>query len=224
MCGIAGSTNTKKAFELYQSNLNRGAYSTGVMTIGGYEQACINIYKFKGVIDRPEPEFPKFKVPVQYTLYHSRAPTVETNGYVGANNHPFEYGDWIIAHNGIISNFEKLWSTYGIGDPTGKTDSCIIPRMLDREFTIGETLEKLEGTFALWMYNKSRKELFITRSSNTLFADMKTGDFSSTEFEGSTALEEGLVYSITVGNNYLPTDNIIAPLYFYKINSPYFVL
>jgi glucosamine 6-phosphate synthetase-like amidotransferase/phosphosugar isomerase protein len=211
MCGIAGSNNKERAFTLYQSNLNRGYYSSGGIIVDN--NSNWTTHKREGQFERP------INGSVgQYYLYHSRGPTTETKEYNPTNNHPFFYGDWIVSHNGIISNFKTLCEKYFPGDNfEGKTDSCIIPRLLSIKPTITEALEELEGIFALWMFNRNTKRCYITRSASTLFGNTLTGDFSSTAFNGSTALKEGVVYSIT---NY----NCIIEENTHKTKSPYFIL
>lgn len=217
MCGIAGSKFKTQAFEHYKDNLTRGYYSSGSMIIDTNNQHTIK--KVLGTFNEAVecPVVPGIYTKGQYFLYHSRGPTTETKEFVPDNNHPFVFNQWIVAHNGIISNFAKLWKTYcPLESIEGKTDSCIIPRILSREFTIAEALEKLEGTFAVWMYNTDNNKLYVARSGSTLFANTKTGDFSSTEFEGSEPLGEGMVYSIA---NYYN----IEPAGRFKHKSPYFV-
>ena len=211
MCGIAGSNNKERAFTLYQSNLNRGYYSSGGIIVDSNSQWAT--YKRVGQFDQP------INGSVgQYYLYHSRGPTTETKEFNPINNHPFFYGDWIVSHNGIISNFKDLCEKYFPGDNfEGKTDSCIIPRLFSIKSTISEALEELQGTFALWMFNRNTKRCYITRNASTLFGDIITGDFSSTAFKGSISLKGGVVYSIT---NY----NSIVEEVSYQTNSPYFIL
>lgn len=218
MCGISGSNNKETAFKLYQSNLDRGFYSSGSFVIDDLNWSCSKVL---GRFDTPEDKVnvPGIATEAKYYLYHSRGPTTETREFVQANNHPFFHNQWVVAHNGIISNFEKLWKKYGVGDITGKTDSSIIPRILSHKFTIGEALEELEGTFALWIYNTDSGKLYITRCGSTLFANFKTGDFSSTEFSSSTSIDEGVLYEVNI--SYGP---YIQKLYEYKFNSPYFIL
>jgi glucosamine 6-phosphate synthetase-like amidotransferase/phosphosugar isomerase protein len=152
-----------------------------------------------------------------YFLYHSRGPTVETKGFNPDNNHPFTYGDWIVAHNGIISNFESLGKKYfPEEDFTGKTDSCIIPRLLSIK-SMSDALSELEGTFAVWMYNKKLNQLYLARSASTLFVNYDTGVFSSTEFEGSKALQEGCIYEIADSHHIIKVDH-------FKYDSPYFLI
>ena len=212
MCGIAGSNNKERAFTLYQSNLSRGYYSSGVVIVDNNSQW--STYKREGQFERTINGFDK----AQYYLYHSRGPTTETKEFNPINNHPFFYGDWIVSHNGIISNFKALCEKYFPGDNfEGKTDSCIIPRLLSIKPIITEALEELQGTFALWMFNHNTKRCYITRNASTLFGNTYTGDFSSTAFDGSVPLKEGVVYSIT---NY----NTIIEEVSYQSNSPYFIL
>jgi predicted glutamine amidotransferase len=149
-----------------------------------------------------------------YYLYHSRGPTTETKNFNVINNHPFFYGDWIVAHNGIISNFIELGRKYFPDeDFTGRTDSCIIPRMLSIK-PMKDALEELKGTFTLWMWNRANGSLYICRSGNTLFVN-NNGDFCSTKFKDSEPLEEGFIY--TIKNNIIQKDKE------FKSYSPYFI-
>ena len=164
-----------------------------------------------------------FSIPFEYDplpafhLYHSRGPTTETAGFVPDNNHPFMYKDWVVAHNGIISYFIELGEKYfPEEDFTGKTDSCIIPRMLSIK-PMKDALECLKGTFALWIWSPYSKGVYLCRSGSTLFANLETGDFCSTEFEGSISLDEGYIYKI---EDYKKVIKSIP----FKSNSPYFVL
>jgi len=211
MCGIAGSKNKARAFEQYKSNLNRGYYSSGALALdinGSYE-----VHKSFGLFTKPVDRHIS-----QYFLYHSRGPTVETKEFEPINNHPFTYGDWIVAHNGIISNFEQLCKLYyPYEDFTGSTDSCIIPRILEAKINVSDALEQLKGTYAIWAFNIKHKRTYLARSASTLFANKKTGDFSSTEFEDSISLDEGVIYAI---QDY----DCIVPAGKFKHKSPYFIL
>jgi glucosamine 6-phosphate synthetase-like amidotransferase/phosphosugar isomerase protein len=222
MCGISGSVNKNKAFKFYQDNLNRGYYSSGSLVLDDLGMWVCE--KTLGEFKYPsEPAcVPAIHVEGMYYLYHSRGPTVETKSFDEFNNHPFFYGSWIVAHNGIISNFEKLAKEHFSSENlTGRTDSCIIPRLLEL-YGIDNGPEKLEGTFAFWAYNICTKNLYLVRNSCTLFANLNTGDFSSTEFESSVALEEGKLYKV----NYEETaqDSRIKCIKAFNFKSPYFIL
>lgn len=215
MCGISGSNNREQAFKLYQINLDRGYYSSGYY---GVEALCSSRINFKYKV------LGTFVVPIgdtdltQYYLYHSRGPTVETTSFVPENNHPFEFEGWVVSHNGIISNFDSLCTEYFPEESfEGKTDSCIIPRLLYVKPSIKEALECLKGTFAVWIYHKSSHRLFIARSGSTLYGDCNTGDFSSTEFKGSISLKEGTLYEVENFSKLTEKST-------FRFNSPYFVL
>ena len=155
----------------------------------------------------------------EYFLYHSRGPTVETKGFIPENNHPFVYGDWIVAHNGVISNFPALCRKhYPHEDFTGKTDSCIIPRLIDK-MGLKLALEELEGTFAIWAWKEGGRKVYLARSGSTLYFGSYTGDFSSTEFPDSKPALEGIIYEISLDNPLA-----ILPQEKFKHKSPYFFL
>ena len=217
MCGIAGSSNKIRAFNLYRNNLARGYYSSGALVLGNYQQ--FNTEKILGIFNNPVncSVEPHAQNSGQYYLYHSRGPTVETTNFEPINNHPFFYGDWAVAHNGIISNFKELCEEYfSEEDFTGKTDSCIIPRMLQIKLKVSEAIETLKGTYAIWAFNMVHRKTYLARSASTLFANINRGDFSSTEFEGSKPLEEGTIYAV---QDY----ECIVPAAKFKHKSPYFV-
>jgi glucosamine 6-phosphate synthetase-like amidotransferase/phosphosugar isomerase protein len=223
MCGIAGSTNKDTAFKLYQSNLNRGFYSSGSIVLD--DLTLWSCKKALGQFKEPTKPacVPGIHTEGLYYLYHSRGPTVETKGFNEENNHPFFYEDWIVAHNGIVSNFLQLTKEhYPNQDFADKTDSCIIPRMLSL-FGIDHGPEKLEGTFAFWAYNVRTNNLYLVRNSCTLFANLNNGDFSSTEFEGSTALEEGKLYSIDFSKQDSSQGSRIKINCTFNFKSPYFI-
>lgn len=225
MCGIAGSSNPETAFKLYQSNLNRGYYSSGFMFIDDHNAFWVgkNLGVFNNVLTGASNVEYLFSVPFEYEpqpafhLYHSRGPTTETKEFVPDNNHPFMYKGWVVAHNGIISNFDILAKKYFPEENfTGKTDSCIIPRLLSIK-PIKEALEELKGTFAIWAWNRDIDGIYLCRSGVTLFASMDNGDFCSTEFKNSEPLEEGYIYKI---QNFKSITKISS----FHSNSPYFIL
>jgi len=217
MCGIAGSKDKDTAFSLYKDNLARGYYSSGALVLDSNSQ--YRVQKTEGIFNKPVDCFnpPGIDTHNHYFLYHSRGPTVETKTFEAINNHPFTYGDWIVAHNGIISNFESLCREYFPDeDFTGRTDSCIIPRVLEVKKQVSEAMEVLKGTFAIWAFNSKTNKTYLARSASTLFANPASGSFSSTEFQDSESLNEGIVYEIQ-------DCKCIVPAGRFKHKSPYFV-
>lgn len=170
MCGIAGSKSRESGFDLYQQNLARGYYSSSVTVIGQNGKGVLTIKK-EGALELNE--IPKGG---DYYLFHSRGPTVETNHFEWDDNHPFTYGRFSVAHNGIIENADELYKQYNPGGTLG-VDSRIIPYLLDHEYrmhndvdlAVKKTLEKLKGTFGLWIYDNSSSIIRIIRHDITLF-------------------------------------------------------
>ena len=213
MCGISGSFNEVQAYNMYLDNLNRGYYSSGLFVIN--KDSYPITFKKEGKWDTIPTVFDSQHQ--LYWLYHSRGPTVETTKFIPNNNHPFFFGDWVVSHNGIISNFKELGEKYFPGfDFTGCTDSCIIPRILTIKQNIPQALEELKGTFAIWAYNIKDKKLYIARSASTLFYN-SDGDFSSTFFKGSTPLPEGIVFEIKNLSGIQIVSSFLS-------SSPYFIL
>lgn len=219
MCGISGSADKERAFKFYQSNLPRGYYSSGYYDIQKTISSARNhLVKKEGCFE--EAQCPYVEKLTSYFLYHSRGPTVETKEFIPDNNHPFMYGDWVVAHNGVISNFKELGIQYfPLQDFTDKTDSSIIPQLLSI-LPMSQALETLKGTFAVWMYNTKEHQLYLARSGSTLFFNPE-GDFSSTEFKGALSVEEGRIY--TVETKTATPFKIIMGNHF-SHNSPYFFI
>lgn len=220
MCGIAGSFNREIAFSLYQKNLERGRYSAGMLV-------SIGLHGLPPLI---------LKTPVPFTLedvtqlghqylFHSRAPTSRTIEYREIDTHPFQVGDVIVAHNGIITNATELSEEYEIdysGESVSLVDSYVIPYIISQlklstplwEETICNALSQLKGTFGLWIHIESEKRTFICRSGSTLYANFDSGCFSSTPQDDFHMLAEGQLYEI------LPTGVVSAgtfktqPMYF----------
>lgn len=215
MCGIAGSSSKEKAFSLYQSNLDRGYYSSGSLIIN--ESKFCESKKVQGQFKTASALANSLNTNNLYYLYHSRGPTTETLAFQEKDNHPFVYRNWVVAHNGIISNFEELKSKYFASEIfETSTDSSIIPRMLFK-FGLKEGLSQLKGTFAIWAYNTITGDVYIARSSCTLYANLQTGDFSSTQFDNRDMIKEGTVYKIVNFNIIIEDTQFVS-------DSPYFIL
>lgn len=140
---------------------------------------------------------------------HYQAPTSSARKWNAATSHPFEYGDWIVAHNGVINNVSELQQKYA---PSAKivVDSSIIPLLLTHyekdasdayipcELAVKHSLEHINGTYALWIINRRTKRCFVVRQGSTLFLNNKTGSFSSVECKSTSWMQavEGYIYEI----------------------------
>ena len=86
-----------------------------------------------------------------------------THGVVNSRNaHPFEIGDVIGAHNGIIYNYNKLADKY---NKSIEVDSEIIFESLN-DRSMNSALEELEGDYAISWVKDSNKIVHLARESS----------------------------------------------------------
>jgi len=193
MCGIAGSRSRESGFDLYQQNLFRGYYSSSVLALFKDGYALKKVAGALSLEDAP--------IGANYYLFHSRGPTVETNKFEWDDNHPFISGRFIVAHNGIIENANTLY-----GSDIG-VDSRVIPWLIDTEYrriknvdeAVLSALNKLQGTFGLWIYDTNEQIVRIVRSDITLF-NYGT-EFTSSNSGYLAPLKCNTIYKFGLGDN-----------------------
>jgi glucosamine 6-phosphate synthetase-like amidotransferase/phosphosugar isomerase protein len=162
MCGIYCSNDLSTFEILEEANRKRGNFSTGILHC--YNKANYNVIKEKGNINWENTKLPTEKGWLY--LGHNQAPTETGRDWKGETSHPFWVGDWMVAHNGVLTNYEELIDDY-VPMHDNPVDSSIIPALLDEfEYNHGPcedteaeiqnilyTIEKLKGTFAIWIVN-----------------------------------------------------------------------
>jgi len=183
MCGIYGATKASKFEVLDTVNKVRGNFASGIYYYNGNEY---DYQKTEGSFD-----WNKIELPKGFTfLGHNQAPTSSERQWKEHNCHPFVYDNWIVAHNGVLTNFSQLKNDY-IPDHANLVDSSIIPALLvhfEKTFDEANTKEKelnlisyvlelLEGTFGLWIVNLKTMNIYLARQGSTLFFDKNS--FSS---------------------------------------------
>lgn len=215
MCGIFGSKSFQNYEKLYLSNKQRGTFAGGSVYASPGEHLCLQ--KWEGVKDSAEltGEW-AFHESYNIFLGHTQAPTGSTREYTDKTTHPFEHGQWVVAHNGVLENHELLREQY-LTSTTGMykgvtydcsaspVDSSVIPGLLHEFYidsdikAIQETFSIIKGTFACWIYNKTNNQAYLVRSGSTLFGDIEENNFSSISVENlaEDSLEEGVIYCIT---------------------------
>ena len=209
MCGIYCSDDEGIFHVLKMANEKRGNFATGLALVDKKTEdvPSYNISKSRNSIDLEDILPDEFN---NYNLYlgHNQAPTSSEREYNESTTHPFVAGDWIVAHNGVLTNFKDLIKDY-LPDFDNPVDSSIIPALLaesdyllgppqvleEETYNIESVLEVLEGTFALWMYNTYTGNLFIARQGSTLF--MKGTHVSSIIGKGYEEVKEGIIYQYT---------------------------
>ena len=206
MCGISASFNRIDAFKLYEGNLDRGRYSAGLLTSTPVHASQYRIEVIKRQTPFTLNDVPDYK---QLYLFHSRAPTSRTTEYDPLDTHPFCVNGVYVAHNGIITNHDKLGEKYEIDyslPDVSMVDSYVIPFMINHNKqhcgnwvdAIIKTLNELDGIFALWIYIAELGKTYVCRSGSTLYADFNLGSFSSSPIDGFMPVSEGVLYSIDI--------------------------
>ena len=217
MCGIYLSSSLPMFEILEIANKQRGNFSTGIFH--AYRSANYGIKKYEGGIDWNEVKLPHGDAGDFIYLGHNQAPTSSAREWNEYTSHPFIAGDWIVAHNGIITNYNELIDEY-IPCHTNPVDSSIIPTLLDEfEYNHGPcedseseiqnilyAIEKLKGTFAVWIVNIKTMNVYIARQGSTLF--YKDDNVSSIKGNGYEELKEGVLYGYT-SEGIVELDNFI---------------
>lgn len=201
MCSLFGSFSRSMFDVLYEVNKDRGKFAFSSCFVGNK----LMVHKFEG---HPKDVSIAESAPDDiYFLGHTQAPTGSTRDWAASTSHPFEIGNWMVAHNGVITNFKELNNRYCPGNRC-IVDSSVIPAMLNgannefpsfsAEQCIQMVLNRVEGTFSLWMIDRRERRIFLARQGSTLFANMSSGDFSSIsgKKDAWTELKEGVIYEI----------------------------
>lgn len=201
MCGIFGSVDVSKFEILDKANQVRGNFASGICY---FDESTYDYQRTEGSFNWDDIEL----VDGYTYLGHNQAPTSSERKWQEHNSHPFVCANWIVAHNGVLTNFDNLKTQY-LPNHTNIVDSSIIPALLKHfECTFDEAttiekesdiisyvLELLEGTFGLWIFNIKTHNVYLARQGSTLFFDKNS--FSSTPGTGFKEIKEGVVYRFT---------------------------
>ena len=106
MCGIFGSFKHTNYEVLYDFNKQRGNFSYGHL-FAKRKDGSMHIKKVEGVVDLDLMESLQEDTDYDIFLGHTQAPTSSERDFSPQTSHPFECGNWIVAHNGVLSNFEQ---------------------------------------------------------------------------------------------------------------------
>lgn len=226
MCGIYCSDDSNIFEVLGEVNQTRGNFAAGLLYVTDTgSQPQYSILRKEGSISIEDIDLPDN---CKLFLGHNQAPTSSERAFREETSHPFEVGDWIVAHNGVLTNFKQLQQECRVV-PENPVDSYIIPYLLSENDSntgpstdivggevnnITSVLQRLEGTYAIWMYNTWSGNLYIARQGSTLF--YKDTHVSSIKGNGYTEVIEGNIYK------YEPTGYEIVSTFKHK--SPFLTL
>lgn len=109
-------------------------------------------------------------------LMHTRS-TTQGDASVNINNHPFNTPNFILAHNGGVSNDAHILQKHKLKTDI-ECDSYVIIALIqkfydnDKNKSVPKAIEKamseLEGGMACWLYHKDTKELYLFRNRNPI--------------------------------------------------------
>jgi len=216
MCAIFGTSNKEEINTLFEANHDRGGFAVGSLCVmknneyavkkqGGKEIESLIPYPYSFAFNE------KF---VKYYMFHDQAPTSSVREFTISTSHPFQYGPWIVAHNGVLHDYKHL-----LEDHDCKVDSTYIPAMLARETGFDEVTairnvcNLLHGTFSCWIFNAESGRIYLVKQGSTLFC--KNTSFSSVKLPDWESLTDGVIYEIK--------DSIECVGYF-NSNNPFMVL
>lgn len=128
MCGIYLSSNLSTFEVLEEANKKRGNFSTGIFH--AYRSSNYDIKKYEGGINWNDVKLPQGDAGDFIYLGHNQAPTSSAREWKEKTSHPFRYGDWVVAHNGVLTNYNELIDEY-LPDHDNPVDSSVIPALLE---------------------------------------------------------------------------------------------
>ena len=197
MCAIVGANNSSKFEVLYQANLPRGNFASGLIGLNsGGDQMVL---KKKGTINFDQVQLDDIN---NYFIGHVQAPTSAKRTWSYDTSHPFESLSWSVVHNGVLTNYKQIRAKH-IDWDVNPVDTAIIPNLLQHfteecrgecpaHETIKRVLNMLEGTFALCMVDTDCNDVYIARQGSVLHYN-DHGDFSTLGGEGFKAVPEGTI-------------------------------
>ena len=175
MCGIGGVSTShafteKEAticFRLLDSLQRRGrdawGYFDGSMVYkepGAFDESV----KYETLVDD------LLRTGTNIFLCHTRYAT-KGDPEINKNNHPFELGDFVFAHNGVLYQTDPFENTWGI-----ETDSFWMLYWIWHEYArLGNVIEAIRagvshvsGVYACWLYKRDEGTTYLFRIKNPI--------------------------------------------------------
>ena len=202
MCAIVGSSSASKFEILYEVNLPRGNFASGVVLLHDYSTQ--EIMKQEGSFDfNKDPIFNG----ANYYFGHVQAPTSANREWSKDTSHPFIGINWMVMHNGVLTNDKKLkkmvpWDENPVDTSRilqllqAHCNDSVVSKPKDQINIISSVLSLLEGSYAVCIVNRDTNNLYIARQGSVLHYNKK-GDFSTLKGKDFIMLEEGVILKKT---------------------------
>lgn len=181
MCGIYGFIGKPSKItpvvigSLATLNIERGSHSAGVAFITKKEHKIIKLGEHPMKL-YSKPEFLEklwsitdddFAIILGHTRYATCGDICDKNA------HPFKIGNYIMTHNGVLTNFKELQAEY---KTKYEVDSQIAGHALSKEPTNKEAFEKIQGSFAIPYVNTKEPEILRVGIHNQVYNTAELGN------------------------------------------------
>ena len=178
MCGIVGYVGDKKAASILYDGLKRLEYrgydSSGIAVNDGFN---IDVVKKKGKLKQLKGKIEDNVNGGTTGIGHTRWATHGQPSDLNSHPHSDCSQNFVIAHNGIIENFQDIKKYLLDKGHTFKseTDTEVIAHLLEENYendvlsALKKTIENLEGSYALTILNnKEPNRIYVARKDSPL--------------------------------------------------------
>lgn len=222
---------------LHEANKHRGVFASSLCqldTINNKTEVLVektaNELKYDTRVNMFKPHY-------NYFVGHVQAPTSKKQTWDENTSHPFETEDWLVAHNGVITNYTKLNDVHCEWNEN-PVDTSVIVNMIQNESykaltvnTLKRITEKeqikiiswvcsqLEGSFACFIINKETSNVYLVRQGSTLFYNKD--NFSSVAGINMEPVPEGKILKLVKTTDGKQQYEIVGK---FKSKSPFFTL
>ncbi|MCF8008364.1 MAG: glutamine--fructose-6-phosphate transaminase (isomerizing) [Halanaerobiales bacterium] len=178
MCGIVGYVGDKKAAPILYDGLKkleyRGYDSSGIAVNDGFK---IDIVKKKGKLDQLEGSLKKNTNGGTVGIGHTRWATHGKPSDLNSHPHCDCSKDFVVVHNGIIENFQKIKKRLKESGHNFKseTDTEVIAHLIEDNYdnnllkALKATVNELDGSYSLTILSKYEPDkIFVVRKDSPL--------------------------------------------------------
>lgn len=178
MCGIVGYVGDRKAASILYDGLKRLEYrgydSSGIAVNDGFN---IDVVKKKGKLEHLKGRIKDDVNGGTTGIGHTRWATHGQPSDKNSHPHSDCTNNFVIAHNGIIENFQDIKEYLLDQGHTFKseTDTEVIAHLLEENYendvlkALKKTIENLEGSYALTILNKNEpNRIYVARKDSPL--------------------------------------------------------
>lgn len=233
MCSIYGSRDLSMFEVLFEANKDRGNFASSIVTLMTTPAGIVDDVSIRKEQNHINIEKLKLKPNEHaYFMGHVQAPTSSVRKYNYDTSHPFEQEDWLVFHNGVLTNYKELneqYCDYNVNKVDTSTIVCMLQTEWDQlksgkkarssidEVKIIETIcGRLEGTFALAIVNTLTLNVYLVRQGSTLYINDK-GSYSSIQGKDWVELPEGKIVKLTKEYKFKEVGK-------FESKSPFFIL